>query len=58
VKAPVVYALEGGYNLDALRDSVKAVVDVMRGGSTPKVEETHSAELEEIIKAHSRYWPL
>ena len=58
VNAPVVYTLEGGYNLDALRESVSAVINVMRGGSMPRVEETHFAELDEILKAHSRYWPL
>jgi acetoin utilization deacetylase AcuC-like enzyme len=56
--APVVYVLEGGYNLDALRDSVKAVVNVLKGGEVPMVKETVWPELDEIIKAHSRYWPL
>jgi len=58
VRAPVVYSLEGGYNFDALRDSVKAVIDVMRGGSKPKIEERCTAEIDEIIKTHSRYWSL
>ncbi len=58
IHAPVVYALEGGYNLDALKDSVKAVTGIMRGGSAPKIEERFSAEVDDIIKNHSRHWPL
>jgi acetoin utilization deacetylase AcuC-like enzyme len=58
IKAPVVYSLEGGYNLDALRDSVKAVLDVMKGESAPKIEERFTPEIDEIIKIHSRFWSL
>jgi len=58
VNSPVVYALEGGYNFDALRDSVKAVLDVMKGGSAPAIEQTPCAELDEIVGTHARYWPL
>jgi|APIni6443716594_1056825.scaffolds.fasta_scaffold95579_2 acetoin utilization deacetylase AcuC-like enzyme len=58
IKAPVVYSLEGGYNFDALRDSVKAVLDVMKGGSAPKIEERFTPEIDEIIKKHSRFWSL
>ena len=58
VNSPIIYALEGGYNFDALRDSVKAVIDVMKGGPAPKIEERSFPELDEIIKAHSQYWSL
>jgi acetoin utilization deacetylase AcuC-like enzyme len=58
IGAPVVYALEGGYNLDALRDSVKAVIDVIKGGEVPMIKDSSWPELDEIIKTHSRYWPL
>ena len=58
VHSPVVYALEGGYNLDALRDSVRAVIDVIKGGEPPKIEATPWPELDEVIKAHSLYWPI
>ena len=58
VNAPVVYALEGGYNFEALRDSVKAVIDVMKGGKVPVIEEKPLPELDEIIRTHARYWPL
>ncbi len=58
VHSPVVYVLEGGYNLDALRDSVRAVIDVIKGGEPPKIEATPWPELDEVIKAHSLYWPI
>jgi len=58
VNSPIIYALEGGYNFDALRDSVKAVIDVMKGGSAPKIEEKSFPELDDIMKAHSQYWSL
>jgi acetoin utilization deacetylase AcuC-like enzyme len=58
INAPVVYSLEGGYNLDALRDSVKAVIDVMKGDSAPRIEERLTSEIDEIIKIHSRFWSL
>lgn len=58
VRSPVVYVLEGGYNLNALRDSVQAVVDVMKGGPAPVIEETPFHELDEIIGVHSRHWPV
>jgi acetoin utilization deacetylase AcuC-like enzyme len=55
---PVVYALEGGYNLNALRESVQAVVDVMKGDAVPVMNDVDWPELDEFVKAHSRYWPL
>ncbi|MGC9324043.1 MAG: histone deacetylase family protein [Desulfomonilia bacterium] len=58
VQAPVVYSLEGGYNLDALRDSVRHVVAVMRGENTPTINPVEWPELDEIIQTHSRHWPL
>jgi acetoin utilization deacetylase AcuC-like enzyme len=58
VDAPVVYALEGGYNLNALQDSVRAVIDVIKGGEPLKIEAIPWPELDEALKAHSRYWPL
>jgi acetoin utilization deacetylase AcuC-like enzyme len=58
VDAPVVFALEGGYNFEALRDSVNAVLNIMKGSSTPKIDERSSSEINEIIKTHSRYWSL
>jgi acetoin utilization deacetylase AcuC-like enzyme len=58
VQSPVVYALEGGYNLDALRDSVRAVTDVLKGGAAPGIHEKPFAELDEIRAAHARFWTL
>jgi acetoin utilization deacetylase AcuC-like enzyme len=55
---PVVYSLEGGYNLDALRESVRAVIDVMKGGPVPVMKDADWPELEEFVKTHSCYWPL
>jgi acetoin utilization deacetylase AcuC-like enzyme len=58
INAPVVYSLEGGYNLNALHDSVKAVIEVMKGGSVPRIEERFTHDIDEIIKIHSRFWSL
>ncbi|MDT8272589.1 MAG: histone deacetylase [Desulfomonilia bacterium] len=58
IQAPVVYSLEGGYNYDALKDSVQHVVAVMRGEPAPKIDPVTWPEVEEIRHAHSRHWPL
>jgi len=57
VGAPVIYSLEGGYNLNALRDSVSQVIQVMKGVSVPKIEPVSSPELDKLVKEHSRLWP-
>ncbi|HOM29939.1 MAG TPA: histone deacetylase [Deltaproteobacteria bacterium] len=56
--APVVFSLEGGYNLDALRDSVREVVEVMKGGQAPKVRPSGFRELDDICEVQARYWPV
>ncbi len=56
--APVVFALEGGYNLDALAESVRGVVNVMKGGAAPRVRGERFRELEAILEVQGRYWPL
>lgn len=58
VSAPVVYALEGGYNLGALKESIACVVDVMKGASVPNIDAISGPELDNMIKTHSRFWPL
>ncbi|MBN2297906.1 MAG: histone deacetylase, partial [Deltaproteobacteria bacterium] len=58
VSAPVVYALEGGYNLGALKESIACVVDVIKGGAAPDRDAVSSPELDSMIKTHSRFWPL
>jgi len=56
--SPVVFALEGGYNLDALRESVQAVVGVMKGEAAVQVREHRFRELDAICENHSKFWPI
>jgi acetoin utilization deacetylase AcuC-like enzyme len=58
VGAPTVYALEGGYNLAALKDSVSHVVDVLKGIPVPAIRPEAFPGLERLIEAHARMWPL
>jgi acetoin utilization deacetylase AcuC-like enzyme len=58
ISAPVVYALEGGYNLGALKESIACVVDIMKGASPPEIDAISGPELDTMIKTHSRFWPL
>ena len=62
----LVLTLEGGYNLQGLRDSVKAVLKELRGES-PTENRDLSGEagkraiapiIEKIKKVHSRYWEI
>lgn len=61
----LVAALEGGYNPGALAEGVQAVLEVMSGRKTahpnPKRRPVLNKTLEtveEVIKIHSRYWPV
>lgn len=56
--APVVYSLEGGYHLGALKESVSRVMDVLKGTDTPSIEPLPFPELENFIRIHGRVWPL
>ena len=58
VSAPVVYALEGGYNLGALKESIACVVDVMKGAPSSEIDAISGPELDAMIKKHSQFWPL
>lgn len=58
VCAPVVYALEGGYNLGGLKESIASVLDVVQGGQVPDIDAVSGPELDSMIKTHSRFWPL
>ncbi|MRR39041.1 histone deacetylase, partial [bacterium] len=58
VGAPVVYTLEGGYNLNALKDSVEHVMGVLKGRPAPAVAPVPFPELENIIRTHSATWQL
>lgn len=62
----LVLTLEGGYNLQGLRDSVKAVLKELRGESTIENRDLAGEEgkgaiapiIEKIKKVHSRYWEI
>ena len=62
----LVLTLEGGYNLEGLRDSVKEVLKELRGESTIGDREWSGEEdqrilvpvLEKVKSVHGRYWKL
>ncbi len=58
VGAPVVFTLEGGYDMDALRDSVQNVIEVMRGADPPSVNPLEWKELDNLVAMHRNYWDL
>lgn len=58
VGSPTVYALEGGYDLGALKESVSLVVDVLKGVAFPAIRSESFPGLEGILQAHARMWPL
>jgi acetoin utilization deacetylase AcuC-like enzyme len=58
IGTPVVYSLEGGYNLHALKDSVHHVMRVLKGHPAQIIEPTPFPEMESFIKAHANMWPL
>jgi len=55
---PVVYTLEGGYNLDAQRDSVKEVIAVLKGGDAPNIQPEAWPELDRMLAEHGKTWSL
>ncbi len=62
----LLLTLEGGYNLQGLRDSVKAVLKELRGESTIENRDLAGEEgkgaiapiIEKVRKIHSRYWEI
>ncbi len=58
VGAPVVYSLEGGYHLGALKESVSRVMDMLKGTATPSIEPLPFPGLEKFIRVHGQIWPL
>lgn len=56
--APVVYVLEGGYNLNALKDSASRVIEVLKGAQAPSIQPVAFPELHTLINAHAAMWPL
>ncbi len=58
VKAPVVYTLEGGYDFAAQKESVAQIINAMKGLPPTEISPTPFPELDELISAHKRHWPL
>jgi acetoin utilization deacetylase AcuC-like enzyme len=58
VGAPVVYSLEGGYDLCALKESASQVIDVLKGAPPPDIEPLAFHELDNFIRIHGSIWPL
>lgn len=62
----LLLTLEGGYDLDGLRDSVRAILEEMSGGSRTDPLETASEAREEalapilasVIRNHDQAWPI
>ena len=62
----LVLTLEGGYNLQGLRDSVKAVLKELRGETTAKDRDWSGKEdktildpvLDKVKDIHARYWKI
>jgi acetoin utilization deacetylase AcuC-like enzyme len=55
----VIFALEGGYNLKALEESIGSVLDVMTGGKTQAPSDAGDAAADltrELRKVHGEYW--
>jgi acetoin utilization deacetylase AcuC-like enzyme len=55
--APVVYTLEGGYDINAQKESVAHVIDVMKGMYPPEITPIKWSGLDEFIRAHKDNWP-
>jgi len=58
VGAPVVYALEGGYNLNALKESASCVIGALKGERAPAIDPLYFTELDTFINTHAQMWPL
>ncbi len=57
VEAPLLFLLEGGYDLGALSRSVVATIDAARGDAPPEVAEP--VEPAQTAAAHyARFWPV
>ena len=53
---PVVYTLEGGYNLEAQRESVKEVIAVLKGSDAPDIQPETWPELDRMLATHGKAW--
>ena len=56
--APVVYCLEGGYDLEAQRGSAASVIKALKGEPVPAIEPSAWPELDVFIAAQREFWPL
>jgi acetoin utilization deacetylase AcuC-like enzyme len=62
----LVLTLEGGYNLEGLRDSVKAVLKELRGETRTEAQDWSGKEdkriltpvLDKVKEIHTRYWKI
>lgn len=52
----LMLTLEGGYELEALRDSVLACRDVLEGGDVPDIPITGSESVDRALQEHDRFW--
>lgn len=56
----LLFVLEGGYHLEALKNSVKKVLEVLQGKKPESISEKPSLEaieiIERVIKFNKRYW--
>lgn len=58
IGAPVVYCLEGGYDLEAQRGSAASVLQALKGETVPEIKSSTWPELDTFIAAHREFWPL
>jgi acetoin utilization deacetylase AcuC-like enzyme len=58
INAPVVYTLEGGYDFAAQKESTEQIIKVMKGQSPAEISPVSFPELDELISAHKKHWPL
>jgi len=58
INTPVVYTLEGGYNREAMRDSIYRMLDVITHKMYSAVEPVMWPELDTIMETHRHNWPL
>jgi acetoin utilization deacetylase AcuC-like enzyme len=58
VGAPVVYTLEGGYNLEAQRESAAHIIRVLKGENMPDITPVAWPEIDNIMDAHADKWPI
>jgi len=53
--------LQGGYNLNSISESFSACVDVMLGGTPPRIQDTEPTAnavetIKNVISVHKKYW--